>query len=179
MADWIFENIVTAVAALSTLLASIAILGRSRDKGKIETEYILVRKWRELQPGAQLLLVFGLVTLAFGVISVIKYWDDIRQYEFSIYLGVWLFLAMVAGMFVRVLATNHESGAPIFDVNASDLVYPLLFSLVVFYPIWALAADGRGGLFPIHAAFLNGYFWESVVAAARRNHQESPDGQTG
>jgi hypothetical protein len=74
---------------------------------------------------------------------------------------------MIAGMFVQVLASNYREGNPLFAIEFGRLMFPLLFSLVVFYPIWSLAAGAPQNLFVFHAAFLNGYFWESVVSAAR------------
>ena len=91
-------------------------------------------------------------------------WDDeLRLMRF----GVWLFLAMAGGMFVQVLTSNYRTGKGLFDVAASQLIYPLLFSIIIFYPIWAIATSGTNNFFAIYAAFMNGFFWETVVANAQ------------
>jgi len=70
-------------------------------------------------------------------------------------------------------ARNSAKPSPTTTSCSSELeIYPLtwektLFSLVVFYPIWALVADAPRNLFAFYAAFLNGFFWETVVANAR------------
>jgi len=63
--------------------------------------------------------------------------------------------------------TVTQGSPATFNVTATDLLLPLLFSIVVFYPIWAIATTAARSFFVIHAAFLNGYFWESFVAAAK------------
>lgn len=109
---------------------------------------------------------FTCLVFVFGVITLIRYWDFIRINQDSFYFVVWLFIFMVAGMFVQVIASNYRDGKRLFGVTASQLIFPVLFSIVVFYPIWAIASSATHSFFSIHAAFLNGYFWESVVAAA-------------
>ncbi|PYS62126.1 MAG: hypothetical protein DMF76_09525 [Acidobacteria bacterium] len=43
--------------------------------------------------------------------------------------------------------------------------------------VMGLAAQSPHGLFPIHAAFLNGYFWESIVSAVKPvPHGSGPTG---
>jgi hypothetical protein len=107
------------------------------------------------------------VIIVFGVFNLWYFWNTLRdQAENAIFI-VWLILAMMAGMFVKVVATNYQAGRPLFDVSGDQLVYPLLFSVMVFYPVWAVAASAPKGFFVIHSAFLNGYFWESIVSAAK------------
>jgi hypothetical protein len=113
------------------------------------------------------LIAFVCVVAVFGLATLVHYWPTIRGSSNDIYYAVWLFLTMVGGMFVQVVTANYRSGQQLFHVEASRLVFPLLFSLVVFYPIWSLTADAPRNLFAFHAAFLNGYFWESVVSAAK------------
>ncbi len=81
---------------------------------------------------------------------------------------------MIAGMFVQGLAANYRAGRKLWDVTASQLVFPLLFALIVFYPIWALTASSSRSLFSFYAAFLNGYFWESVVTATKNPNLTNP-----
>lgn len=121
-----------------------------------------------LSSGAKFLIWFLLVVLAFGCYSAYRYWPQISRDTDLYMLALGLLLTMAAGMFVQVLGTNHRAGRPLFDVTASQLIFPLLFALIVFYPIWVLtSSSATGGLFPFYAAFLNGYFWESVVSTAK------------
>ena len=118
-------------------------------------------------PGPSVLAVFVVLVFAFGIVSLVHYWDLIKANIESLFYALWLFVFMVLGMFVQVLATNYRSDKPLFAISASQLLFPLLFSIVVYYPIWAIAATAPRNLFPVYAAFLNGYFWENVVSAAR------------
>jgi hypothetical protein len=120
-----------------------------------------------LPAGITVLLSFALIIIIFGGFSLYYYWSLIAANGETLIFALWLFFAMVAGMFVQVLAANFRAGRPLFDISASQLVFPLLFALIVYYPIWALAASSPRNLFPFYAAFLNGYFWESVVSAAK------------
>jgi hypothetical protein len=116
--------------------------------------------------GSQVLVCFAIIVFIVGLVTLVRFWPSIRVNEADLFFWVWLFLTMVFGMFVQVLATNYRSNLR-FNVEASRLVLPLLFSIVVFYPIWGIAASGPKNFFSFYAAFLNGYFWETVVSAAK------------
>lgn len=116
--------------------------------------------------GAKVLTAFCLVATLFAVIVIARYWPHIIALGDTIALGFGLLLTMTGGMFVRVLSSNYRTGRELLDVTASQLLFPLLFALVVFYPIWSLAETTATNLFTFYAAFLNGYFWESVVTAS-------------
>ncbi len=74
-----------------------------------------------LSSGMRLLIAFlGLVGL-YLVLAVVRYWPAIRGAEDLIYYGIALFLAMVFGMFVRVMASNRQAGRDYFAVTAPDL----------------------------------------------------------
>jgi hypothetical protein len=120
-----------------------------------------------LEPGQRVLVGFAVIVLAFGAVTVVRFWPEIKRNENLFYYGGWLFLVMLFGMFVQVIAANYRSGKPLFEVTASQLIFPVLFSIIVFYGVWVTASSAQGGLFPIYAAFLNGYFWESVVSATK------------
>lgn len=156
------EFSVALLAAGLTLAAALASLLRFTSLGSFDR----VSFWPR-PPGLRLLFIFLAVVLLYLVFAIVWYWDAIRAHFDLIYFGAGLFLAMIFGMFVRVMASNHQEGRPFFEVTPAKLLYPVLFSLIVFYPIWALAADAPKGLFPVHAAFLNGYFWESIVSSAK------------
>lgn len=117
--------------------------------------------------GAPMLYIMAGLTVAFCLFCLIYYWRSIELRADEALFGIALFLAMVAGMMIQVLAANYRAGNPLFSVSRDQLIFPLLFSVMVFYPVWAVAADAPKGLFPLHAAFLNGYFWESIVASAK------------
>lgn len=115
--------------------------------------------------GAKVLLYFSAAIAVFATLTAARYWDSIKTNGDLWMFGVWLFLTMVAGMFVQVIAANYRAGKPLFSVSASQLVFPLLFSTIVFYPVWVIGTSAQVNLFSFHAAFLNGYFWESVVSS--------------
>ena len=117
--------------------------------------------------GPKLLFWFAMIVVIFGLITLVRFWPSVRINEKDLFFWTWLFLTMVFGMFVQVLATNYRSGQRLFAVEASQLLFPLLFSIVVFYPIWGIGASAPKEFFSFYAAFLNGYFWETVVSAAR------------
>jgi hypothetical protein len=123
---------------------------------------------RPSDTGTPYLVAFALVAIAFGIFTVIYYWRQISAKADDVIFVVGLCLAMIGGMFVQVLAANRRAKRPLLSVSRDDLLFPLLFSVIVFYPIWTITAGGPKGFLAIHAAFLNGYFWESVVSAAKR-----------
>lgn len=123
---------------------------------------------RPVAPGTVVLLIFATIVVVFGLITLTRYWAVIKEAEDKAYLFGWLVLLMIAGMFVQVLEGNYRNGKQLFDVTATQLALPLLFSVVVFYPIWAIGTSATDKVFAIYAAFLNGYFWETVVTNMKR-----------
>lgn len=125
---------------------------------------------RRLDPSGQLLLGFAFVVLCFGGSAAIHFWNQISVTADKMYLALGLFFTMVAGMFVQVITSNYKAGASsLFAVTTAQLVYPVLFSPIVYYAIWAVASVSSSvGLFSFYAAFLNGYFWQSVVTSAQK-----------
>jgi hypothetical protein len=128
-----------------------------------------------LTSGQRVLALFGLVVFFFGVVTSWIYRQSIKDNREAVMYGGWLFLTMVFGMFAQVLVANHQNGKELFDVEAQQLLLPLLFSVVVFYSIWTLtfaapqgsASSGKPTMFPFYTAFLNGYFWRNVMGAAK------------
>lgn len=119
------------------------------------------------------LAAFGVLTICFAAFALWHYWPKVKVLGDLLFLAGGLLLTMVGGMFVQVLTSNIGEGKSLLDVSASRLLYPLLFSPIVFYPIWLVGYKEATGIFPFYAAFLNGYFWQSVVAAAKK--PEPPD----
>jgi hypothetical protein len=129
----------------------------------------LVELKNRLDASRQLLLTFAGFVLYFGGSATIHYWHQISLAADKFYLALGLFLTMVGGMFVQVITGNYRVGAAsLFTVTTAQLIYPLLFSPIVYYAIWAVASSSSAGVFSFYAAFLNGYFWQSVVTSARR-----------
>lgn len=114
-------------------------------------------------PGTIVLLSFAALVVIFGLVTLVRYWAELKAAQGSAFLAVWLFVAMVAGMFLRVIVMNYQINRRLFDVTATQLVFPVLFSVIVFYPIWAIGMSATDKVFALYAAFLNGFFWETVV----------------
>jgi hypothetical protein len=123
-----------------------------------------------LDASGQLLLAFACVVFYFGGSAAIHYWQRMYLTADKFYLALGLFFTMVGGMFVQVITANYKAGAAsLFAVTTAQLIYPVLFSPIVYYSIWAVAsASASAGLFSFYAAFLNGYFWQSVVTSAQK-----------
>jgi hypothetical protein len=117
--------------------------------------------------GAPYLVAFAAAVVVFGAFNLFYYRGALSGRADDVLFAVWLVLAMIAGMFVQVVAANYRARRALFSISRDRLVFPLLFSIVVFYPVWALAASSPNSFFAVHAAFLNGYFWESIVSAAK------------
>ena len=111
----------------------------------------------------RLLSGFLLIVFIFGVITLYLYRDQMIALKDDLLFGAWLFLAMVGGMFIQVISSNYQNGKDLFEVTLSQLIYPLLFSIIVYYPVWVIAASATSSFFAIYAAFLNGFFWRTVV----------------
>jgi len=130
------------------------------------TDLPVTKSTWSLSPAQKVLGAFAIIVIIYGILILRRYWHVLKDNEDSVYFALGLFLTMIAGMFVQVLASNYKLGNPLLRITASQLIFPLLFSIIVFYPIWAIAASATHSFFSIHAAFLNGYFWESVVSSA-------------
>ena len=122
----------------------------------------------DAQAGAKVLKYFAVVVVVFGLITAYVYRAEIWNLRNNLFLAFWLFVFMVGGMFVQVLNANYRKGEALLHIEAAQLLYPLLFSIIVFYPIWVIGSSEGATAFAFYASFLNGYFWESVVASARR-----------
>lgn len=134
---------------------------------------------RQLDSSSRLLFGFACVVAYFGGTAVIHYWHQISLSADRFYLALGLFFTMVAGMFVQVIAANFKGdSASLLAVTPSQLLYPVLFAPIVFYSIWALASSSSAGLFSFYAAFLNGYFWQSVVNSAQKTQGQTAPSPT-
>jgi len=124
--DWI--SVATIILAiLGSLLGSISpiLARREKARGKTASEALGLPR---LSSGQFVLLSFAILVVAFGALTAWQYRDQWPADRDTTYFIAWLFLAMVGGMFVQVLSSNYRLGNPLFDVDASRLIYPLLFS---------------------------------------------------
>ena len=144
---------------------------RDRSSQHYSYNYIMMDRTqlrvKKISSGTKVLITFAIIVLILGTITILRYWSFFEKSADNFLFGIWLFLTMIAGMFVQVIVSNYNAGKRLFDVSTSQLVFPLLFSLFVFYPIWTISASAKISLFSLHAAFLNGYFWESTVSSTR------------
>ena len=122
---------------------------------------------RQLRAGRRVLLGFAGIVVVLGAVTVAVNFEVFTANPARTLFYAWLLLAMVGGMFVQVVVANHRGGRQLFAVTREQLLFPLLFSVIVFYPIWSVAGSAGDGYFAIYAAFLNGYFWETVVAGVQ------------
>lgn len=120
-------------------------------------------------------VLFGFAGVAFAYLAFLlaARWDVVIASADKIFLAVGLVLTMIAGMIVRVVSSNYQASRQLFQVDWQQLVFPMLFCPIVFFPVWSIASEGGSDLFVFHAAFLNGYFWESIVASAQSSQHDA------
>jgi hypothetical protein len=124
---------------------------------------------RGLDISQRLLLGFAIIVFYFAFAAIVHYRQHIAVSADTFFLGIGLFLIMTAGMLVQVITSNYKTANRLLQVTPAQLIYPLLFSPIVYYTIWVLASTSSGSsqsMFSFYAAFLNGYFWESIVSSA-------------
>jgi hypothetical protein len=129
--------------------------------------HALMNGFMQLDFAARFLTGFAFLVVLFGLSALITYRHSISVSPDKAYEGIGLFFAMVAGMFVQVLAGNYTRNQKLLSVSGSQLVFPILYSPFVYYPIWGLSSSSPRLSFSLYAAFVNGYFWESVVSAVK------------
>jgi len=114
--------------------------------------------------GAKIIFsIFALIIVIYFLLCAIIYWDKIVLSTDNMILCVWMFIFMIIGMFVQVISSNHHSGKSIFAIEAGDILYPLLFSVIVYYPTYLIGLSSSNKAFSLYAACINGYFWQSIV----------------
>ena len=162
-------NGIASFAIIATLVgAALGSITLVRSRSTIATRGLINgQDGTKQSSGIKVLRIFLVVILLYGAFVAWHFWPEVAKHDYDITIIIGLLIAMAAGMIVRVVANNHQNSRPLFDVTASQLIYPMLFSPIVFFPIWSLASGDHGGAFVFHAAFLNGYFWESAVSSAR------------
>jgi hypothetical protein len=136
-------------------------------KRRLSKRREIIKQKSSFTTGQKVLVGFSIVVLIFGILTIIIFWRSITSDIRETFFFIWLFLLMAAGMFIQVITSNYRNGKALFEVSASQLIFPLLFSIIIFYPIWSLAASAAHNAFSFYAAFLNGFFWETVVSSAR------------
>jgi hypothetical protein len=138
------------------------------------------RAFVRAEGAVEVLGIFAVIVAVYGAFAAYHYWSVLKAHGDDLMYALGLGLVMVFGMFVQVISENRRQQRKWADIDAGQLLYPLLFSIVVFYPIWLLAANAPKNFFVVHAAFLNGYFWEGIVSEAKRpnpgaNNQPPPN----
>lgn len=116
--------------------------------------------------GKKILYAFAAIVAIFGAFAIYTYRALLFKSIDDVFYLCGVVLTMIFGMFVQVLYSAYRENRN-FKVTATQLVLPLLFSIVVFYPTWTTAAGSVRGLYAFYVAFLNGFFWESLVTAAK------------
>jgi|GEM_PF-3168097 len=171
---WAADHILIIAAAIITLLGAFLPLLFNR---QVSTGAAIIEEIPPPVPGqpkppmqSSTKLLWGLAALVllFGIYTAYHYWGQLRINQDAFIFSLWLFVSMIAGMVVQVLVSNYHAGkTKLGDVTASQLLFPLLFSVIVYYPVWAVAASGPKSFYALYAAFLNGYFWENIVSKAK------------
>lgn len=162
-------NAITIIPIVLTLGALLLAFLRRTSSGALESPRArsLDTGGAKDRSGTIVLGVFGVIVVIYAVFAAFAYGDKIREYVDDFWLAGGLLLTMIAGMIVRVVSANYQARRVLFKVNWQELVFPMVFSPIVFFPVWSITTEGQSGLFVFHAAFLNGYFWESIVASTR------------
>lgn len=117
-------------------------------------------------PKPKILTGFLIIIIIYLLITSLVYQDVIFISKDILLKYIGLFLMMVAGMFCSVIKENYESGRGLFDVDDNNLIYPLLFSVFVFYPILIISDSDINNKSLFYTSFLNGYFWKTVITKA-------------
>ena len=119
----------------------------------------------------KVLKAFVIIALVYLLLTVFLNWENIVITKNTILLYVGLFLMMCGGMFVSVIRKNYKDDKELFDVKDSDLIYPLLFSVFVFYPLLIMVDTDQNSKLLFYTAFLNGYFWKTIVTEAEEDRK--------
>ncbi|HKB68342.1 MAG TPA: hypothetical protein VKC61_20945 [Pyrinomonadaceae bacterium] len=110
---------------------------------------------------------FAVLVILFGTYNVIHFWDQLKTMQNTLLFCIALFIFMVLGMLVQVAASKHQAGKSMRSISLGEVLFPLLYSIVVYYSIWAFAASGPKSFYALYAAFMNGYFWQNIVSKAK------------
>ncbi|MCT3897357.1 hypothetical protein HZQ13_04520 [Elizabethkingia anophelis] len=168
----LFTIVASISVAISSLLKSKKELNKIyNDKSeKNKTTTLILNKKIGGKP--LVLKFFAIVIVCYIVILIFLKWDIIKISKDNILLYSGLFLMMCFGMFVSVIRRNYKKGKNLFDVKDSDLIYPTLFSVLVFYPLLVLVDTESNLQLVIYTAFLNGFFWKTFVAEEEEDNKD-------
>ncbi|WP_221392075.1 hypothetical protein [Dyadobacter sp. NIV53] len=121
--------------------------------------------------------IFAIIAFTLMAVSVYRDYDLIIKNIDTIIFGCWLMAAIILGMFVQVTNGNYKAGNSLmFDITASQLLYPLFFSIIVFYPTWLSSLKASDPIFPFYLAFLNGYYWKDILSNSKyKNRRQDND----
>jgi len=117
------------------------------------------------------LKIFAILIATYLIIAIILNWDKVIMTKEKLLIYIGLFLIMCGGMFVSVISKNYTAQKSLFDVTDSDLLYPLLFSVFVFYPLLIMVDTEQNSKLLFYTAFMNGYFWKTIVTEVEKSRE--------
>jgi hypothetical protein len=144
-----------------------ALSGPAEDSAQRPSSRGLASRASRLSSGGKVLLGLAIVVVGYGLFALWYYWNDIAVQADKAFGIAGLFIAMVVGMVVRVVSAAYDGKGSFKRITPAQLLYPMLFSPIVFFPAWGLMTGGDVDVFAFYTAFLNGYFWESVVSTVK------------
>lgn len=119
-------------------------------------------------PGEIVLTVFSLVTAIGAGVAVWRYWKQIKAQLPGILEAGGALVVLVGGMIARTVMSNLDAGQPPLDGGWWHWLRPLLVSSIVFGSMWfSIPKEQRSLAFLLYSAFVNGYFWHSVLEGTR------------
>jgi heme/copper-type cytochrome/quinol oxidase subunit 2 len=119
-------------------------------------------------PGEIVLTVFSLVTAIGAGVAVWFYWKQIKAQLPGILEAGGALVVLVGGMIARTVMSNLDAGQPPLDGGWWHWLRPLLVSPIVFGSMWfSIPKEQRSLAFLLYSAFVNGYFWQSVLEGTR------------
>lgn len=163
-----FNDEVGNVALILLLL--LCVCGMFLDRATPHVEQLPVEALKRLPANVTILLVYGLLFLLVATVAAVRYRDWLAALlsQGNMLFLASLFLAMAGGMFTSVIAKNYREKRAFSEVTAFQLLFPLVFSPMVFFAIYLTSGKinlGQDPTFGLCTAFIYGYFWERVVVA--------------
>lgn len=119
-------------------------------------------------PGEIVLTVFSVVAAIAMAAALWFHWNQIKAQLPGILEAGGALVVLIAGMIARTVMSNLDAGQPPLDGGWLHWLRPLLVSPIVFGSMWfSLPKEQRSLAFLLYSAFVNGYFWQSVLEGSR------------
>ena len=162
-------------ALVSTILAVVgALIGfRSTKASVITTSSPTVSRTADaavtptMSVSMKLMVGLAVIAVIYAMIGGFLYWNNLKLSRDTLFYGAGLFIVMIAGMFIQIVVSNIKEGKDPKQINALELVVPLLLSFIVFYSLWLVAQNAPRDITAAYNAFINGYFWRTVTERAQ------------